>query len=334
MTSSLAPASPVFSVIVPTHGRPEQVSRCLSALAASGFSREHFEVLIVDDGRTLNPAQCEALCSSAAGLQVSIVGQDQSGPAAARNAGALRARGRYLAFTDDDCLPAADWLARLEGHLQAEPDALVGGFTRNALPAVPFSTASQLLIDYLYSYYHVEQTGARFFTTNNMAMDAAAFRALGGFDGSFPLAAGEDREFCERWQRSGRPLRYAEDAVVSHAHHLDFSGFVRQHFNYGRGADFLHRSRAIAEGRPSRPRLEPMGFYLNLLRYPLTRGRSWRAIRLAALMCVSQAAYGFGYLLQRLRHRWAPPGPPRLLPETDQGQAQTSVPKPERPRSA
>jgi GT2 family glycosyltransferase len=307
----------VFSVVVPTHGRPAALARCLRSLADLDCPRSNYEVIVVDDGRMLSPRQQDDLRSQASDVSISIVSQSRSGPATARNAGARLARGWYLAFTDDDCTPARHWLTRLERHLVAHAGALVGGATKNALPAVPFSTASQLLIDYLYDYYHVEMTGARFFTTNNMAMEAEAFRALGGFDGSFPLAAGEDREFCERWQRSGRPLVYAPDAEVSHAHQLDLPGFLRQHFNYGRGADFLHRSRARAVDQMRRPRLEPLGFYVNLVRYPLGRARLRQAVPLAALMCLSQAAYGFGYVLQRCRHIWAPPPPTRIEPARD-----------------
>ena len=299
-----------FTIVVPTHGRPAALGRCLRSLTQLEFPHSTYEVIVVDDGEMLSSGDQDALRSAAGEVSLSIVSQARCGPATARNAGARLARGRYLAFTDDDCTPARDWLTCLARQLAAHPGALVGGATLNALPAVAFSTASQLLIDYLYDYYHVEMTGARFFTTNNMAMEADAFRTLGGFDGSFPLAAGEDREFCERWQRSGRPLIYAPDAQVAHAHELGLPGFVRQHFNYGRGADFLHRSRARAAHHLRRPRLEPLSFYLNLVRYPLGRARLRQAMPLAALMCVSQAAYGVGYALQRWRHFWTPPAPP------------------------
>ncbi len=312
---SVSPPEPgssgvAFTVVVPTHGRPAALEQCLRSLAQLDFQHSAYEVVVVDDGGKLSDREQDALRLAAGTMSLSIVSQVRCGPATARNAGARLARGRYLAFTDDDCTPAPDWLTCLERHLAAHPGALVGGATRNALPAVAFSTASQLLIDYLYDYYHVEMTGARFFTTNNMAMEADAFRTLGGFDGSFPLAAGEDREFCERWQRSGRPLVYAPDAHVLHAHELGLPGFVRQHFNYGRGADFLHRSRARAARHLRRPRLEPFSFYVNLVRYPLGRARLLEAVALAALMCLSQASYGVGYALQRWRHFWSPPATP------------------------
>src|SRR5581483_8385630 len=98
----------------------------------------------------------------------------------------------------------------------------------------------------------------------------AAFRALGGFDASFPMAAAEDRELCERWQSRGGCLVYADEAVVYHAHRLTLARYARQHFGYGRGAVHLHRARH-KQGE-SQPRLEPMRFYRDLVHYPIARG--------------------------------------------------------------
>ena len=301
-----SPPGLVFSIVVPTHRRPAQIKRCLRALADLEYPPSAYEIIVVDDGGDLQTERIAEAVGHRHHLSVRVVAQPRGGPATARNTGAAAARGRYLAFTDDDCVPARDWLSKLERRLTADSAALVGGLTANALPSRQFSTASQMLIDYLYDYYHVEQTGARFFTTNNMAVATDTFRVLGGFDESFPLAAGEDREFCERWQHSGRHLVYADEALVYHAHRLDLRGFVRQHFNYGRGADFLHRSRAKHDTAARRPKLEPLKFYFNLVRFPFTQAIGWRAIPLATLMFVSQAVYGTGYFLQRLHRAWKP----------------------------
>jgi GT2 family glycosyltransferase len=281
--------------------------RCLAALAGQDYPHDAFDIVVVEDGDTKETKAAVAAFAEAHHLRLRFLSlSPRAGPASARNAGVAAASGTYVAFTDDDCEPTPHWLSRLAAHLTTSPSCAVGGLTVNQLSDVPYSTASQLLIDYLYEYYRVETTGARFFTSNNLALAVADFRALGGFDETFPLAAAEDREFCERWQRSGRRLLYADDAVVRHAHRLTFRGFVRQHFNYGRGADFLYRSRVRHEGAASRPKLEPLSFYVNLIRFPLSRGPLWPGLPLMALMGLSQAAYGAGYLRERLA-RTRPP---------------------------
>ena len=263
------------------------------------FPRSRYEVVVVNDGASAETEQSVAARAAASDLQVRCVSQPQAGPALARNAGAAVARGRFLAFTDDDCIPTADWLRRLEHRLTAHRSVIVGGRTLNALPTLLCSTASQMLIDYLYEHHQFSETSARFFTTNNMAMDARDFRESGGFNVTFPLAAAEDREFCERWQRLGGTLVYAEDALVKHEHRLSLWRYVRQHFNYGRGADFLRRSRAQLDAPAWRPKVEPLSFYVKLVTYPFGRVTGLRAVALSLLLFVSQTAYVAGYLFQR-----------------------------------
>ena len=64
------------------------------------------------------------------------------GPAANRNAGALRARGEWLAFTDDDCVPDPNWLApvlrqrltRAARCTRGKPPAMQASTLRVTLP--------------------------------------------------------------------------------------------------------------------------------------------------------------------------------------------------------
>jgi GT2 family glycosyltransferase len=103
-----------------------------------------------------------------------------------------------LAFTDDDCQPLPNWLDRFAASLATASKAMIGGKTINALVDKPYSTASQKLIDYLYEDYNPLKGKIAFFASNNVAMSKSGFHNLGGFDVSFPLAAAEDRDFCDR----------------------------------------------------------------------------------------------------------------------------------------
>jgi hypothetical protein len=59
-----------------------------------------------------------------------------------------------LAFTDDDCEPDCQWLDAMASAFTEKPDAAVGGRTVNALQHNPYAITSQMLVDYLYSYYN------------------------------------------------------------------------------------------------------------------------------------------------------------------------------------
>ena len=288
---------PFISVIVPTHWRPRQLAACLEALASLDYPRDCFEVVVADDGGTVMP---DALAPFSGRINITLVAQTHAGPATARNTGAAKAQGGFLAFTDDDCAPAPDWLRGFAARFADSPDQLIGGRTLNALPRDLYATASQSLVDYLYVYYNNVPGQAVFFTSNNMALPAARFREVGGFDTSFPLAAGEDRELCDRWLSFGYQMTYASEIVVNHAHALTLRKFWRQHFNYGRSALHFHRARARRNHAPVR--VEPLSFYVNLLRHPRARSESWRAaLPLSMLFAVSQAANTTGFLYERLR---------------------------------
>lgn len=297
---------PLFSIVIPTYSRPDALARCLRALGALDYPTARHEVIVVDDG-TQGPGRhrIEAACAEAGAR---LVRTPHSGPAAARNAGSAQARGNYLAFVDDDCEPAPDWLVRLAAHFADEPDAAIGGRTLNGLPANLYSTASQLLLDYLYIAYRDDARGEpRLLPSNNVAFPRRSFEAVGRFDLAFPLAAGEDRELCDRWHESGRRLLYAPDAVVYHSHALTWSSFCRQHFNYGRGAFRFHRVRA-ATGR-DRIRSEGLGFYSGLIAWPFRQRPRSRSVILSTLLIGTQAANAAGFFFEATLNSLRRPAP-------------------------
>jgi GT2 family glycosyltransferase len=288
---------PEFSVVVPTFKRPAPLTACLHALARLDYPRDLFEVIVVDDG---GGVPGDVIGSIREKINLTVVTQSNAGPATSRNTGAGKATRQYLAFTDDDCRPEPAWLRNLAVWFAKSPDGLIGGRTLNALSANPFAAASQLLIDYLYAHYTTASGNPMFFTTSNMAVSAARFRSLGGFDTTFKKAAGEDREFCARWRAAGFEMSYASDCVVNHAHHMSWHGFLRQHFNYGRSA-FHYRRRRLQTSHERIP-LEPFGFYWGMIRFSfVTSSIGSRRWFVTCLMCMSQVANALGFFVERLR---------------------------------
>ena len=284
---------PSFSIVIPTYRRPDRLADCLRALAELDYPRDRFEVIVVDDGSGAPPTAAAAPPS----LDLTVLTPPHAGPAAARNTGAARARGDFLAFTDDDCMPESRWLRALAAHATPTIDQALGGRTVNALVDNPYSSATQRLIDYLYEW-QAQRGGLAFFASNNLAVPTALFRARGGFDVGFPLAAGEDREFGHRWARAGGRLVYVPEAVVRHAHHLGLRSFWRQHVNYGRGALRFHQGRSRTDG--GRAPGAPLAFYLRLVASPLRRARGGRRLTETALLALAQVATTVGYWRERL----------------------------------
>ena len=281
----------LFSIIVPTYDRPAALRDCLEALA-SQTTEVPFEVIVVDDGGSVDLSAVVGQFRTR--LNLVMLTCVNGGPGRARNLGARRATGSRLIFLDDDCCPKPEWLERWMLAHQREPQAVIGGCTVNTLQTNPYASASQLLIDYLYDYYGSLRSPGRFFTSNNLGVPRSCFFQVGEFDAGFRQAAGEDREFCQRWSWSGRPLIYDPSIVVGHAHPLCFRRYLNQHFRYGKAARRCWKLRRQQMG--GRFVIEPPAFYFKLLAYPVTRhGLSLRALKLTLLFMLAQGSNLLGY---------------------------------------
>lgn len=297
-------ANPLVSLIIPTFNRPTALGNCLAAVAALRRTSFDLEVIVVDDGSP-NPLD-DVIEPWRKMLNIRLIRQQNQGPASARNHGAKVARGTMIAFTDDDCQPTPDWLAVLVDALQPDPTQMVGGRTVNRLCANPYATAAQLLISYLYTWELTQTASPRFFASNNMAMTATHFHAIGGFDTSYPRAAGEDRAFCDQWLAAGYRLHYCPTALLGHSHDLTLRTFWRQNFHYGQGAFQVRNQRASDGNRVLT--FERLSFYLDLLRYPMRQREQqqsrYQTLLLTALFVLSQVANASGFFWELGRHQY------------------------------
>jgi len=108
------------SVVIPTRNRETRLRFALEALAAQTLPRERFEVVVVRASDAEEP-----LVSAPPGLPVRFLACPP-GPAAQRNLGWRAARAPLIAFTDDDCRPAPDWLERLVAAADSSGGILQG----------------------------------------------------------------------------------------------------------------------------------------------------------------------------------------------------------------
>ena len=89
----------LFSIVIPTYNRLPLLQETLASVWSQQFT--DYELIVVDDGSS--DGTRDYLNSLGARVHV-IIDQPNLGPGAARNAGAERAHGKYLAFLDSDDL--------------------------------------------------------------------------------------------------------------------------------------------------------------------------------------------------------------------------------------
>jgi glycosyltransferase involved in cell wall biosynthesis len=290
---------PLISVIIPSCGRIESLKKCAAGLAGQTFDRSQFEVIIVNDGSSAN---FSPVVDAATKIDLKIITQNQAGPASARNRGAAEARGQLLAFTDDDCVPDANWLSAIAARAVGRPGCLIGGQTFNALPNDPYSSASHALIEYFYAHLNQDPNNAVSFPSNNIAMPAENFRAMGGFDTTYPFAAAEDRDFCQRWLDHKFTMIFAPEMLIHHAHPMTLRSYWRQHFRYGSGAYRFHKSRA--KQKQIHKDFERGSFYRDLLLSPWKAGSGCRAMQMTTLLVISQIANTSGFFTEAADDRF------------------------------
>lgn len=275
-------SSTFATVVVPTRDRPCALASCLGRLRAGTVP---VEIIVVDDG-SADAMGVESIATAAAATLVRSAGE---GPAAARNAGALRAGGRTVLFLDDDCLPAPDWVELMCAAVARSPSGIVAGRTLAPADASAGVLASQVVIDHLMSEgLEPVSRALRFAPSCNLACSREAIGLL-PFDEGFSIAGGEDREWSERARAARMEPRFAPDAVVVHRMAPGAGEFVARQYRYGRGAALL-----LAVG--ARPTTAIRGSRWRLIRRGLEIGP-----RVGALVALAQAITLAGFLRERLR---------------------------------
>ncbi|HEV3212303.1 MAG TPA: glycosyltransferase family A protein [Acidimicrobiales bacterium] len=125
-----------YAIVVPTFGRPDDLTRCLDAL---GAQRRPFDEIVVAT-RTDDPVS--ASVAKASETRCTVLELEDKGVLAAMAAGARASSADVVCFTDDDAVAPPDWLERLDAALDG--DARVGGAGgRDAIVVNGTATAAQ-----------------------------------------------------------------------------------------------------------------------------------------------------------------------------------------------
>lgn len=171
------------------------------------------------------------------------------GPSYARNAGARLNTGRpfdWLYFTDTGCTRNPAFLTVLSEVSRALPRttvALAGAIlglanSPSATPINFYMTEEAILNP------PCDKDGPQAIVTANAAVSAVAFRAIGGFDSSYPFAAGEDLDLGLRLRFLGS-IGWAPHARIYHNFTESLEDFRLRFVRYGMGNAHLEQRLAL-----------------------------------------------------------------------------------------
>lgn len=195
-----------ISVVVPTYRRPALLHRCLQALLIQDCFYP-YEIIVADDaGEEAALREVEAvMISSGSRAPIRYVPvKEKHGPAAARNQGWKAAQGEIVAFTDDDCIPAPDWLRH---GIESFSGDVIAVWGRLAMPLPEKPT------DY---EWNASGLSRAVFVTANCFVRKTALQACGGFDENFKRAWREDSDLYFFLSKLPGKIVHAPSALIIH----------------------------------------------------------------------------------------------------------------------
>jgi cellulose synthase/poly-beta-1,6-N-acetylglucosamine synthase-like glycosyltransferase len=194
-------------------------------LNSQSVPRDHYEVIVVDDGST------DATADIAARYRARVLRQANRGPAAARNRGIAEARGEIILFTDADCAPAPDWIQQMTEPLASPEISGAKGVYRTRQEDL---TARFIQIEYEDRYdYTARHEFVDFVDTYAAGYRRDTLVASGGFDTAFPFASVEDQELSFRLARAGHKMVFRPNAMVYHRHPESWLKYARRKYKIG-----------------------------------------------------------------------------------------------------
>jgi GT2 family glycosyltransferase len=235
---------PRVSVIIPTYNRVERLKQVLAAFAVQDFPLDQFEVIVVSDGSS--DGTHEYLQALDSPLQLSLIIQENQGPAAARNRGVQAAHGDLVLFTDDDVVPCPRLIAEhVRVHDESGPDVVVLGpmLTPDDFAMSAWVRWEQAMLAKQYAQMNAGawNATARQFYTGNTSLLRRHLNAVGGFDVTFRRA--EDVELAYRLIDRGVTFIFNPSGIGYHYAERSFRSWMETPYIYGRNEVIFTRDK-------------------------------------------------------------------------------------------
>ena len=230
-----------ISIVLPVKDNQQGV-----ILFLSEFLRTHTpdlyprEIIIIDNNSwppiTIPP---ELLMN---GLSITLLHCSRQGPASARNLGIQHARTEWIAFTDSDCMPCSTFLS---GYFTAMNGSV--GYAGNVKAWGRDRWSRYYESQEILMPPSTDEDGKirpAYVITANALVWKTALEAIGGFNETIEIAAGEDIDLGFRLREIGT-LSYATATCIYHNFNGGICSFVRRFVRYGKGNKHISRLHAL-----------------------------------------------------------------------------------------
>lgn len=219
-----------ISVVIPTYDQPNELKRCLFSLFGQDYSRDSYEIIIVDDNSGDQTQRMLKEFAEKRRVLKIIRNKKNKGPYYSRNIGIQHSKGGIVALIDSDCVAPRNWLSRIEKAFQKEVDCIQGAWESRGRWELPVPK-EQILNHPVYCVRHGLDT-----------KDLAIRRQVAlKYPFIETVRTGGDQELGHRLFDNHVKVEYSSDISVIHFDTRNFWKMIQKGKNWGEGYLLLFR---------------------------------------------------------------------------------------------
>jgi glycosyltransferase involved in cell wall biosynthesis len=187
-------------------------------------------VIVVDNGSTDKTLKILQKFSK----KIRILREPIKGSYRARNLGIKYAKGKFILFTDSDCIAKKNWIEKIIIHFNNPKTKIVGGpikaVNENKFPSKYFS-----MLMHNQEYFYKSKK----FATSNMAIRKKELNKVSLFDEE--LESGADFYLCSKIVKKSFDIEYEPDALIYHNYPNSLFFFIKKMLFYGKWHSIIAR---------------------------------------------------------------------------------------------
>jgi glycosyltransferase involved in cell wall biosynthesis len=228
MSSVLLPAGsePLISVVICTRDRADLLKKAITSVLEQDAPPPAFEILVVDNASSDHTV--EVVRGFAANSCVRLLQEPEGGISVARNTGWRAARGRYVAYLDDDVIALPGWIRAVRDALEMASPGIVGGrvtpiWERDPPAWLTEAVATALaVIDWGDATHPIQDLQREWLVSANFAIPRLLLKEIGGFNpalgriGNSRMFTNEDILLQREIMRRGYRCLYHPPMAVMH----------------------------------------------------------------------------------------------------------------------
>jgi len=250
--------NPKFSIIIPLYNSSLTIKDCLDAVLNLDYSKEDYDVTVVDDASTDNSAEI------ASGFPFRLIKSgSNNGPAAARNIGAKQAKGDFLFFLDADVVLPKNCLKLAEDCLKEKNrKVFFASFSRQMRYQ---NASSQYKNLYLCYYYLKQKERTHTLDTSFAFVSRDLFEEVKGFD-VMPKKFGEDIDLGMRLTKMGHHIEINKEIEAEHLKKYNFKKLMKTDYRRGKEISRLFLKNFFKKEKKEKSffSMRPLNIYFNM----------------------------------------------------------------------